>query len=253
MQDKGYLLVNVQLPDAASRRADRAASCTASRRSPATERTGRGAHGGRRRAIDPAGRQRAELRRHVRDARRLPRPRRRAASPARPSPPACKSDFQDEIAGRPGQRLRRPAGRRPGHRRRIQDHHRGPRRQRPPAPCSRPARRSSSRETQRPGCKGSSAASAPTPPGCSSTSTATQAKMMGVSLSELFNTAPGLSRLALRQRLQPLRPHLAGQRPGRRRFPQAGERPQAAEDPQRGGRRWSRWAPWPPSATSPAR
>ncbi len=37
-QDKGYLLVNVQLPDAASRGADRPRSCAASRRSPPTAR-----------------------------------------------------------------------------------------------------------------------------------------------------------------------------------------------------------------------
>ena len=73
-----------------------------------------------------------------------------------------------------------------------------------------------------------SPASAPTRPGCSSTSTATQAKTLGVSLSEVFNTLQVYLGSLLRQRLQPLRPHLAGERPGRRRLPQAGRRPQAA-------------------------
>ena len=51
---------------------------------------------------------------------------------------------------------------------------------------------------------------------------------MGVSIDDVFNTLQVYLGLALRQRLQPLRPHLAGQRPGRRRLPQADRRPQAA-------------------------
>ena len=43
-----------------------------------------------------------------------------------------------------------------------------------------------------------------------------KAKAQGVPLTELFDTAADLSRLGLRQRLQPVRPHLAGDRPGRR-------------------------------------
>ena len=46
----------------------------------------------------------------------------------------------------------------------------------------------------------------------------TKAKTMGVSLERRLRHPPGLPGLALRQRLQPLRPHLAGQRPGRRRY-----------------------------------
>ena len=75
----------------------------------------------------------------------------------------------------------------------------------------------------------SSAASAPIPPGSTSTSTAPQAKTMGVSIDDVFNTLQVYLRLALRQRFQPLRPHLAGQRPGRGRFPQGRRGPQAAE------------------------
>ena len=43
----------------------------------------------------------------------------------------------------------------------------------------------------------------------------------------------GLPRFALHQRLQPLRPHLAGERPGRGELPEADRGPQAAQDPQR--------------------
>ena len=65
--------------------------------------------------------------------------------------------------------------------------------------------------------------------------------------------AAGLPRLALRQRLQPLRPHLAGQRPGRAELPQADRRSEAAEGPQRASGRWCRSARSPQSATSAAR
>ena len=43
----------------------------------------------------------------------------------------------------------------------------------------------------------------------------------------------GLPGFALHQRLQPLRPHLAGQRPGRRQLPQADQRPDRAASAQR--------------------
>ena len=45
--------------------------------------------------------------------------------------------------------------------------------------------------------------------------------------------APGLPGRLLRQRLQPLRPHLAGQHPGRRPLPRERGRRQAAQGPQR--------------------
>ena len=54
----------------------------------------RQAHRGHRRPVDPAQRQRPELRRDVRHARRLPRPRRRRACPATPSPPSLQAGFQ---------------------------------------------------------------------------------------------------------------------------------------------------------------
>ena len=43
----------------------------------------------------------------------------------------------------------------------------------------------------------------------------TKVKTMGVQLTDVFDAAAGVPGQLLRQRLQPLRPHLAGQRPGR--------------------------------------
>ena len=94
-QDKGYLLVNVQLPDAAS--VERTAAGDAADRGDRRRDAGRQAHGGHRRPVDPAQRQRPELRRDVRDARRLPPPDRARDCPATRSPPGCKRDFQEEI------------------------------------------------------------------------------------------------------------------------------------------------------------
>ena len=70
VQDKGYLLVNVQLPDSASAHAHaRRGEADRGHRPPGSRRR---AHRRHRRPIDPAQRQRAELRRHVRDAERFP-------------------------------------------------------------------------------------------------------------------------------------------------------------------------------------
>ena len=77
-QDKGYLLVNVQLPDSASlERTERVMQRIeeiAAARSPGVKHTR-----GHRRPVDPAERQRPELRRDVRHARRFPRSRPAAA------------------------------------------------------------------------------------------------------------------------------------------------------------------------------
>ena len=68
-QDKGYLLVNVQLPDGASLERTRAGHAANRAASPGDPR--RQAHRGHLRAIDPAQRQRAQFRRDVRHARRF--------------------------------------------------------------------------------------------------------------------------------------------------------------------------------------
>ena len=76
-QDKGYLLVNVQLPDSSS--LERTQKVMADVEKMALELPGRVAHPGDRRPVDPDECQRAQLRRDVRDARRLPPPRPRRA------------------------------------------------------------------------------------------------------------------------------------------------------------------------------
>ena len=148
-----------------------------------------------------------------------------------PSPPGCRRrTLRTTVPGSVGQRLRGAAGRRPGHRRRLQDRGRGPRRHRLGTNSKRLAddRRSPSGRRRTRSFATSSPASAPTRPGSTWTSTATRRKTMGVSMAEHLQHAAGLPRLALRQRLQPLRPHLAGERPGRRQLPQAGRGPQAS-------------------------
>ena len=144
--------------------------------------------------------------------------------------------------------LRRPAGRRPGHRRRLQDHDRRPRRQRPDAlqAVGRQDRRRREASTELAGLFTSFRANTPW---LYLDIDRTQAKTMGVSMSRRLQHAASLPRLAVRQRLQPLRPHLAGERAGRRRFPQANRRPQAAQDPQRPRADGAAWARWPASAT----
>ena len=80
-QDKGYLLVNVQLPDSSS--LERTQQVMKHVEPLAGKLAGRLAHHGDRRPVDPDERQRPQLRRDVRDARRVPPPRPAKASPAR--------------------------------------------------------------------------------------------------------------------------------------------------------------------------
>ena len=81
------------------------------------------------------------------------RPRPEPVRPT-PSPRSCRRGLQDEIRDGAGQRLRRPAGRRPGHGRRLQDHDRGPRRPRAWPRCRTSPTRSSPRATSTPGLQG---------------------------------------------------------------------------------------------------
>ena len=124
-QDKGYLLVNVQLPDSSS--LERTQKVMAQVERLARQAAGRVAHPGDRRPVDPDERQRPQFRRDVRDARRFPPP-----GPRRSDRPgdrrAARGGASGGDQGRPGQRLRGAAGRRPGDRRRLQDRRRGSRR-----------------------------------------------------------------------------------------------------------------------------
>ena len=57
----------------------------------------------------------------------------------------------------------------------------------------------------------------------------TKARQLGVPVTDVFDTHADLSRLAVRQRLQQVRPHLLGARAGRRAVPRARRRHRAAE------------------------
>ena len=65
----------------------------------------------------------------------------------------------------------------------------------------------------------------------------TKVKTMGVELNDVFDCAAGVPGQLLRQRLQPLRPHLAGERSGRRSVPRGCRHCPAAQGPQRRRRR----------------
>ena len=173
MQDKGYLLVNIQLPDAAS--VERTERGHAAHRGNRRQDRRRQAHRGHRRPVDPAGRQRAELRRDVRHARRFPRARPPAGFPARRSPPRSRpasrkrsrTAWWASSGPRRSTAWARPAASRSSSRTAAT---------RAWPPCRRWARRSSTTPaaTSRPACKACSAASAPIPPGSTWTSTATR-------------------------------------------------------------------------------
>ena len=103
--------------------------------------------------------------------------------------PICSSAASDEVRGRRRLGVRRPADRRPGHHRRLQDDRRGPRQPGAAGSCSASASRSSPAATDTAGLtKACSTAPAPTRRGSISTSTARNAESLGVSVSDVFNT-----------------------------------------------------------------
>ena len=226
-QDKGYLLVNVQLPDSASVERTAAGDAARSRRSP--RKTPGVSHtvaiAG---PVAPAERQRPELRLDVRDARRLPPPAR---------------------AGAVGRRDRRAAAGRARRTRSATGWSTSSARRRSTAWARPAASRSSSRTAATPGLDALQNVAdddrrrrQPRRRACKDLFTSFRANTpwlyldidrdQGQDAGRLdrrpLQHAAGLPRLALRQRLQPLRPHLAGERPGRRQLPQADRRPQAA-------------------------
>ena len=231
MQDKGYLLVNVQLPDAAS-----------------VERTERVMH-----RIEELAHKTPGVKHTVAIAgqsillganapnfgamyvmlddfhrRAAPRPLRR-----RHRRPACRPTSRQEIKDGLVNVFGRPAGRRPGHRRRLQDHRRGPRRQRPAGLAGGRRKDRRRRPAAIPALQGLFSSFRADTPWLFLDIDRTQAKVHGRVDGRGLQHAASLPGLAVRQRLQPLRPHLAGERAGRRRLPQAGRGPQAAEGPQR--------------------
>ena len=203
----------------------------------AGEDAGRQAHRRHRRPVDPAQRQRAELRRDVRDARRLSRARRRRSCPA----DAIAARLQSELAGRDrrtgmvnvfGAPPVEGLGTAGGFKIVIEDRGDagldGAARRRPTA--------SSADGNDTPELQDLFTSFRANTPWLYLDIDRTQAKTHGRVDGRGLQHAAGLPRLALRQRLQPLRPHLAGQRAGRRRLPQAGRGPQAAQGAQRPGR-----------------
>ena len=192
----------------------------------------REAHRGHRRPVDPAGRQRPQLRRDVRDARRLPRPRRRRPF-RRDHRRAVAGRFPAGDQGRAGERAGRPADRRPGHRGRLQDHRRGPRRQRPAGACSRWARRSSTTPAAAPRWRGLFSSFRADTPWLFLDIDRTQAKVQGVSMAEIFTTLQVyLGSLYVNDFNRNGRTWQVNVQADAR-LPQAGGRPQATEGPQR--------------------
>ena len=61
----------------------------------------------------------------------------------------------------------------------------------------------------------------------------TKVRTMGVCSTDVFDCAPGLPGQLLRQRLQPIRPNLAGERPGPRSLPHGRGNRQTAQGSQR--------------------
>ena len=127
--------------------------------------------------------------------------------------------------------LRRTADRRPGHHRRLQDDRRGPRQSRP---RRTPAGERSDRRPGQPHARPARAVQqlAGAHPLAVSRHRPHQVHGLGRAGQRRFQHAPNLPGLVLRQQLQRVRPHLAGERPGRSALPQQGSRYPAAPGPQ---------------------
>ena len=215
-QDKGYLLLNVQLPDSAS--VERTQQVMAQIETARPRYAGGGAYGGHLRPVADPGRQRAEPRLDVRHARTtLPS----AAAPALTADAiaaALRERCQREVPGGHRLGLRRAADRRAGHDRRIQDDRRGPRQSRPGRSCSASAIRSSPAATTR-----RTAGPVQQLPGQHALAVPRhrphQVHGPGRAGQRRLQHAASLSRLVLRQQLQRVRPDLAGEHPGRSAIP----------------------------------
>ncbi len=164
---QGLPALNVQLPDSASVERDRARH--GAHRGPGPRDARRGAHGGRLGPVADPERQRPQPGLALRPARAV-------RETARPPPLGRRHRRADPgtlPGGARGDRLdlRRPADRRPGHDRRLQADHRGPRQPRAGGPAGRQRRDRRRGATERPASRGCSTARAPTRPGCTWRST----------------------------------------------------------------------------------
>ena len=152
-------------------------------------------------------------------------------------------------------RLRRAAGRRAWARRRLQADGRGPRRPRAWRACSAQTDEIVVRRQRAPPGLAGAVHPVPRQHARSSTSTSTgpSAWPWACRCSDVFNTLQVYLGSLLRQRLQRVRPHLAGERPGRRHVPQPGRRTSTCSRCATTRGRWCRWARWSTCARSAAR
>ena len=151
-----------------------------------------------------------------------------------------------EIPEADGHGLRPAAGarRRPG--RRLHDHDRGPRRPRAGRRSRRQTENLVELANQQPELdRATPRSSGPTSRRSSSTSNRTRLHAQGGRASGRLRHAADLSGLALRQRLQPLRPHLAGDRPGRGASTATRWTTSAGCGCATRAGRWCRWGRWP--------
>ena len=191
----------------------------------------RGAHGGHPGDVVRPERHQLELRLHVRHPQAVPRAagpgadRRGHRRPAPRTPPA---------RGPPGPRagLRGAGGPGPGQRRRLQAHDRGHRRRqlrRPAGPGGQPGQPGQPAARPRRPVQRLPRPHAPALRG----HRPDQGPDDGGAAHRCLRRLAGVPGQLLRQRLQPLRPHLAGQRPGRRPLSRGRGDAQANEGPQR--------------------
>ena len=128
IQDKGYLVVNIQLPDSAS--LERTVEVTDAVEKIALETPGVAHTVGHPGDVVRPERQQLELRQHVRHPQAVPRAARARARPARPIAASSAHRLRREVPEAQRARLRRPGGRGPGQRRRLQADGGGHRRRR---------------------------------------------------------------------------------------------------------------------------
>ncbi len=232
-QDKGYLIVNAQLPDSASQ--ERTLAVTRKMEEIARSIPGVGhtvTIAGQSFLLNANGSNFASMfavLEPFEERRHEPEKGADAVAVETPPPPLRRS------RGRPDRRLRRPAGGRPGQRRRLQVDGRGPGRQRPPRTPK--AGGKSRAERERPAGPGRPVRHVPRlDPAALRRHRPHQVQDNGRGPERRLQHPPGHPGQLLRQRLQRVRPHLAGQRPGRQPLPPPPGGRQAAEGPQRAGR-----------------
>ena len=229
MQDKGYLVTNIQLPDSAS--LERTLEVTdAGRKDRPGDARGRPHALPARHVVRPE-RQQLQLQQRVHHLQAVPRP-------ARPRARRGRHRGQDpRAAGARGPRgaragLRGAADLGPGDLRRLQADG-GSHRRRGLRRAAGPADDLAAKGNQQPG-PGRPVQRLPRPHAAALRGhRPREGQVDGRGAHRRLRHPAGVRGQLLRQRLQPLRPHLAGQRPGRRPLPHRRGSRQAAQGPQR--------------------